>query len=325
MDKLQSIPEMCKKAKEFEIKIPQELSAKLIEDLCEHSNMTWNKKHCRAEIDNIEPCKYLQDFNIRSLPVHDVNTIFGNFKQGIMRNLPIMPKFKIIASEWQEQWLNKLFIDDHVSPESMEYLQRAWLKHSAINHFDLPLLLGQELLRKLDGEKRINEVYWHAAASNYLMPKLTKMTLPSITFTDKQAISTEELLRALTLNSEINSIIYSDRHYKSKLHANNLCAIHNQCNPNVGVVFTTDPDVNVPTGWEKELVKNSRDNHDRYYIFIANTEIFTWKCSTSLDFANLSKEQSFTKGNCTFTRLRESELPLYLQDCLRKINEEVAA
>lgn len=313
------------KSIDFEFAISEQVTNQLITELCEHLEFTWNEKGNRAAIGKLEKIKYLLDFNIRSLSINDVDTMFGNFKQGSIKNLAIMPKDMKIALDWQEQWLHQLYKIEHVSCKSMEYQQRVWLSHTALKKFELPILLDQELLSKLDGERRNNEVYWHATASHYLVPQLTKQTLPSITFTDNQVISVGELLRQLTLNHEIQSFIYSDRHYKSKLHKNNLQAIAQQAEPNSGFVFTTDPNVSVPAGWDKELISNNRNNHDRYYIFISNMEVFSWKCSTSLDFADLTTQNSFTKGNCTFTRMREGELPQYLQDCLYKMNEEVAA
>ena len=309
---------------EFEIKIVQTISNQLLEAVCDHLEFTWNSKYNRASISTLESSKYLLDFNIRQLKLRTVRTQFGEFKQGTIKNLPIMPKDNITALKWQDEWLYELYKDKHISPDNMKYQQQAWLKHDAIKHFNLPLFIGGDAINKLNGEKRNNEVYWHATTSHYLIPKFTKITLPSFTLTNKEAINVNDLLRRLTLNNKIDSIIYSDRHYKSKLHVKNLQAIENHCKPIVGVVFTTDSNVKVPNAWDKELVTNNRENHDRYYIFVSSEdEVFSWKCSTSLDFADLSKKQGFTNGNCTFTRLRKTELPVYLQESLSKINKEV--
>jgi len=314
---------------EFEIKIVQTISHQLLEEVCEHLDFTWNNKYNRASISNFDSSfdstKCLVDFNIKELVLRSVRTQFGEFKQGVIKNLPIMPKHSNIALRWQSEWLYALYKNKHISPDSMKYQQQAWLKHDAIKAFNLPLLTGNDVINKLNDEKRNNEVYWHATTSHYLIPKSSKMTLPSFTLTNKEAINVSDLLRRLTLSNKIDSIIYSDRHYKSNLHVRNLQTINNHCEDPVGIVFTTDSKVKVPIGWNKELVKNDRENHDRYYIFVSSEkEVFSWKCSTSLDFVDLSQKESFTKGNCTFTRLREAELPVYLQESLNEISKEVS-
>lgn len=310
---------------EFGINIPEQVTTQLLNELGENLNFFWNQKDNRACFSDLANTKCLLDFNIRSLEISHVDTELGAFSQGSIKNLPIMPKNMETALDWQKKWLKLIYLNCHVSPDSMIYQQRVWLEHIALRCCQLPLLTGMELLKQLDGEERNHEVYWHAATCHYLIPQLTKMTLPSITFTDKQQINVNELLRQLTLNSEIEHIIYSDRHYKSKLHASNLKAISKESSVKSGVVFTTDDSINIPDGWQKKVFKNTRENHDRYYIFITVSENFIWKCSTSLDFAELTKQTAFIKGNCTFTRLRESELPEYLQSCLNNITEEVAA
>jgi len=314
---------------EFEINIVQTISHQLLEEVCEHLDFTWNNKYNRASISNFDSSfdstKYLLDFNIKELDLRSVRSQFGEFKQGTIKNLPIMPKHSNIALRWQSEWLYELYKNKHISPESMNYQQQAWLKHDAIKAFNLPLLKGNDVINKLNDEKRNNEVYWHATTSHYLIPKSTKMTLPSFTLTNKEAINVSDLLRRLTLSSKIDSIIYSDRHYKSNLHVRNLQTIKNHCEDPVGIVFTTDSKVKVPIGWNKELVKSNSENHDRYYIFVSSEdEVYSWKCSTSLDFVDLSQKESFTKGNYTFTRLREAELPVYLQESLNEISKEVS-
>jgi len=288
-------------------------------------DMQWEDSSLRALCTTPKSHDALSTFIMNKQNLSSIDTCFGYFDSGEIKLLPIKPKDVVTAKEWQIQSLNQLFKLGYLSVAQANYSQQIWLAHLAVKDYKLPLLQGDELLHALDRQQNPMS-YWHASAANFLIPTNTKTPLPSVTFKQGQALNINELLRTLVLSEPIKHIIYSDRHYKSALHARNMREIVRISGAKSGVIYSCDPNAKIPEDWLLEVMKNKKDNHDRYWVIQTMNRTIIWKVTTSLDFIDFSHKTPKIQSPTTFVQLEESDLPDYLQQALSmNIAKEVIA
>lgn len=293
---------------EFDVAILNEFMPAIADSL----GHVWDENHKRMRTAIPIHKKPLASFITAKQTLSEIDTCYGRFEKGEAKQLPLMPADGQVAKNWQGQWLNDLYQEAYFSEEQGNYRQQLWLSHPAIKDFKLGAKTGESLLQALDRQQ--NPVsFWHASAAHYLIPSNTKTPLPSIRFKKDEALEVPDLLRSLVLNETVHQIIYSDRHYKSAKHKRNMQEIARLSGAESGHIFTTDDSVKIPENWLKTTMRNSGDNHDRYWVMMTEHKSFIWTASTSLDFIDFSNANSRVDSDVTFTQLDVNDLPDYLQ------------
>ena len=309
------LPYQCKNS-EKRISICEEFDEGILADfmpaIAESLGHVWDEKYKRMSTELPEQKKPLASFITAKQTLSEIDTCYGRFEKGEARQLPLMPANAQVAKDWQGRWLNDLYQEAYFSEEQGNYRQQLWLSHPAIKNFKLGAKTGASLLQALDRQQN-PESFWHASAAHYLIPSNTKTPLPSIRFKKDEALEVPDLLRSLVLNETVHRIIYSDRHYKSAKHKRNMQEIARLSRAESGHIFTTDDSVKIPENWLKTTMRNSGDNHDRYWIMMTEHKFFIWTASTSLDFIDFSDANSRVNSDVTFTQLDVKDLPDYLQ------------
>lgn len=280
----------------------------------------WDEEYKRMRTEVPEHKKPRGSFITTTQSLSNLETCYGRFEGGEVKQLPLMPTDEQVAKDWQGRWLNDLYQEAYYSEEQSNYRQQLWLSHPAIKDFKLGTKTGESLLQALDRQQ--NPVsFWHASAAQYLIPSNTKTPLPSIRFKKDEALEVGDLLRSLILNETVHRIIYSDRHYKSAKHKRNIQEIARLSGAVSGHIFTTDNSVKIPENWLKTTMRNSGDNHDRYWIMMKEHKTFIWTASTSLDFIDFSNANNRVNSDVTFTQLDVKDLPDYLQKAVANVED----
>lgn len=283
--------------------------------IIESIGMQWEDSSLKALCNTPKSHDALSSFIMSKQNLSAIDTCFGYFDSGEIKLLPIKPRDVVTAKEWQIQSLNRLFKSGYLSVPQANYSQQIWLAHLAVKDYKLPLLQGDELLHALDRQQNPMS-YWHASTANFLIPTNTKTPLPSVTFKQGQALNINDLLRTLVLSEPIKHIIYSDRYYKSALHARNMLEIVRISGAKSGVIYSCEPNAKIPEDWSLEVMQNKKDNHDRYWIIETMNRTIIWKVTTSLDFIDFSHKTPKIQSPTTFVQLEQSDLPDYLQQAL---------
>ncbi len=313
---------------------PAKIEANFFDDIAYCLNLKWSPTHKRmmgsvpedtgSLLDFLKPCESLNSIK----PA--IDTSYGDFCQGEVRSIPLMPENRSIAQQWQRAWLAEWLREKYYTPEEVQHNQQVWLQHPAVKDYDLHALTGDNLLGALNRSKYPHS-YWHAAAAQALIPDNSCLVPASITLKEGSYLDAGELLRQLTGGEQVKTLIYSDRHYKSAVHAHNMQKLAKLGGIVDGIIFSEGDSTQKPEGWQIESVKKSpapcetrnsasttsRPDHDRYWILITNNKPLLWKCSTSLDFIDFRKPEPRIKGSPTFTRQNTQDLPDYLQQALR--------
>lgn len=292
-------------------------------NIVEMIGMQWEVSSLKALCNTRKSHDALSTFTLSQHRLSSISTCFGDFDSGDIKRLPIKPKDLVTAKEWQVKWLNELFKPGYLSTAQANYSQQIWLAHPAVKHYKLPLLQGPELLNQLD-RQQYPISYWHASAAHFLIPTNTKTPLPSITFKQNQTLSISDLLRSLVLSEPIKHIIYSDRHYKSSIHASNMREIVRISGVKSGAIYSCDPKAKIPEGWTLEVMQSKKENHDRYWIIETMNKTIIWKVTTSLDFIDFIHKTPKVQSPTTFVQLEKSDLPDYLQQALSINNAKEA-
>ena len=250
-----------------------------------------------------------------------IEICYGQFQTGDARSIPLMPKDAATAKQWQTMVLTQWLQDRYYTPEEVQYFQQVWLQHPAVKDYKFHTLTGNQLLGAIDRSKH-PQSYWHASAAECLIPENSRLVPPSITFKEGNYLDASELLRQLTAGEPVKSVIYSDRHYKSAVHARNMQKLAELGGIHHGVIFNEGVSTQSPKGWQIEEVTltqsqaKARPDHDRYWIFITHKKPLLWKCSTSFDFVDFRKPEPRVKESLTFTRMDKNDLPDYLLKAL---------
>ena len=260
---------------------------------------------------NLSAC--VKEFRVHSWGTEKLESDFGEF-QAKAQNLPIQPQDSADANDWHQLWLAEFYSAGYQSSAKAYEQQSRWLDNPAIAEFDLPIAQHDQLLEKLSRDS--NPVaYWHAAAIADLSPAQSNKLRMPISLRPDGAFNLRDLIRQLSGNEKIKSLIISDRYIKSKDHEL-LQEIHRLTNAQRTLLLTLklkrgDHEVQLPDGdiWRLERSKKNNDNHSRYWIFIGTDNIYCWECSASLDYLN----KGTIKNYLTFTPKAIEDLPPYLR------------
>ncbi|PVZ68912.1 hypothetical protein [Pelagibaculum spongiae] len=292
-----------------------DLHCDFMNEVSSYLETEWDEQHQRMLSGAPDNKRSLSSFTHPKLKLEEIDTPYGGFDSGEVWQLPLMPEDRHEAEEWQKKWLNELYREDYFSSVQAQYRQQIWLSHPAVKHYELLVKSGKELLDCLD--RQLNPVsFWHASAANYLIPQGAKSALPSIRLNKDDILEVSDLLRYLTLSEPVESIIYSDRHYKSSKHRRNMSELARLSGASFGRIFTTDTSVKLPSDWQRTVIKSGKDNHDRYWILTTTSRHFIWTTTTSLDFIDFSVDESKVLSPVTFTQIKQNDLPEYLQEAL---------
>ncbi len=289
----------------------------LLNEIASQCDFKWDKNIQRFLSSVPTDPKEVNEFHIESLGVKAIKTCYGAFTSGHLYDLPLAPKSFDVASEWQERWLNDLYSQSYISEQQSTYRQRIWLKQPALTNSPLKLKSGRDLI-SIFNRQTDPLSYWHSSATHFLTPKNSRSPLLSITLNKGDVFDVEIFLRYLTLNESIEKIIYSDRHFKSSVHKNNMFAVERYSNPSQGLIFTESKDVKIPTSWSMNVMSHNRDSHDRYWIFTTSENKYIWKVSTSFDYIDFTGTDSKILTPVTFTQIDVINLPDYLKEALNK-------
>lgn len=257
----------------------------------------------------------IQNFAVGSHNFSKLKTEFGTFDDTRIHKLPIMPFNKHDAEQWHQAWLNSYYSENYRREYDARKHQSIWLDHEAMAEFDLSLKTGQELLDCF-GRESNPESYWHVAAIADLSPSRSQKQRLPITLINSDVINLGDLVEKLTAGDSIQSVIYSDRYVHTNKHCRNLNSIASYVEDAEGVLMTLKSNkvnTTVPSNWRIHTFDKQSDNHGRYWIFIGDSNVWCWECTSGLDFIRGNGERITVDGTPTFIPKEVNELPQYLQ------------
>lgn len=265
----------------------------------------------------------VQTFQIHTIKCSGLQTDIGDFDSAEAKNVSIRPIEQSDAEDWYRCWLNNLYSKAYHSSSEARKKQSEWLDHIALEKFVLPLKDQQSLLLELSRESQ-PESYWHVAAMTDLSPSKSKKVCLPISLINDDLLKLNQLTQMLSGNESITQVIYSDRYVHTARQSDNLKIIASCFADAKGLLLTLDHQKNVklPDQWSREFLQKKSENHGRYWILISTRDIWSWECSSGLDFIKKNDGRYFVDGSPTFTPKDLSELPCYLRDRINHIAEE---
>ncbi len=265
----------------------------------------------------------VQKFEVGSRTISGLNTSCGTFDQVQCQRLPIKPEDLSDAKQWHQHWLTSFYSKKYSSNSDAHLQQSKWLDHDGMSDFDLPLRAGHELLGSFERES-CPEAYWHVAALADLSPSNSKKQSLPITLMQSDELNIEALIHQLAHGQQVQKVIYSDRYVHTRRQSRNLKTIADKSFASHGVLMTLNPpsgkvEAELPENWDRLTFKKDSSNHGRYWILFSGSQVWCWECSSGIDFIRDSGDTYTVEGMPTFTPKEESELPLYLQYEIKKM------
>ncbi len=298
----------------------------MMHGIAEQFNGIWDDTKQRLAV-NLEDIKQypsaVQNFKVGSRSLHHLKTGYGQFDSVQAQHIAIKPAKQADAEQWHQNWLENFYSRAYQSSEKARLQQAQWLDHSALACFELPLKDGANLLNSLTREQQ-PEAFWHVAAMSDLTPSKSKKLMMPISLVNDDALNLGELIGQLTAGDMIKQMIYSDRYVHTKKQNCNLSAVAAYVNDAEGLLLTLEAQkgrgTNLPSNWQREIFKKQNDNHGRYWIFIGESHIHCWECSSGLDFICERNDGLVVAGTPGFTPKEKHELPIYLQDAIKAMH-----
>jgi len=299
----------------------------VINDIIERFEGVWDESDQRMAV-NLEQVqqypKAVDDFIIGSRNLSKCQSEFGIFDSVKFTHLPIKPAERLDAEQWHQKWLEDFYRKSYQTSQNARQQQALWLDHTALIEFELPLKDASSLLDTLDREQQ-PEAFWHVAAMSDLTPSKSKKLRFPISLMNGDPLLLKPLLRQLTAGEEVKYMIYSDRYVHTARQSRNLVSVAACTSDAQGLLLTLEPqrgnEADLPDNWERVVMKKQNDNHGRYWLFVCDSNIYCWECSSGLDFIREFEGGYTVDGTPGFTPKEEHELPTYLQNVIATIKQ----
>ncbi|MGR5407624.1 hypothetical protein [Vibrio sp. PNB22_8_1] len=271
--------------------------------------------------------KALAAFALKGFTIQSLATPVGDYQLNL-KTIPAEPCDEEDAKAWQLAWLKQRYEQKYLGHVELHREQAKWLDHPAVSRFNLPLKVGEELLRDLRHEGD-SEVFWRVAALSDLTPARSKRQRLPITLIDGDRLDIGELVTGLTMNRKVQFAIYSDRYVYTRRQCENLTTIHSAGAIQQGLLMTLQPEKNanrvtVPAGWHNEFMPKQHVNHGRYWVFLLEDDVLCWEVTCGLDFIQRHESGLRVAGQPSFMPKELKELPDYLQQAANNIRAKEA-